>query len=253
MVSRLLRDKGVLEFIDAARLLHERGTNCRLVLVGDADTLNPNAVDETTILAAQQNGWIDWLGRRKDIPEIYRAADAAILPSYREGMPKSLIEAAASGLPIITTDTPGCRETVRFENLGNAKLRDSENGKTKAGGQWTTAMECGEFSPLSTAGVLTPSPPEPEQIHAHSTTETSTSQGIESGENSPHSKSKIGANGILIPPRDAVALADTIEWLALHPAERSRMGLASRKLAEQEFSIETVVQKTLAIYQESQV
>jgi glycosyltransferase involved in cell wall biosynthesis len=58
----------------------------------------------------------------------------------------------------------------------------------------------------------------------------------------------IGANGILVPPRDAAALADAIEWLVLHPAERSRMGLASRDLAEQEFSIETVVEQTLVLY-----
>jgi glycosyltransferase involved in cell wall biosynthesis len=112
MVSRLLRDKGVMELIQAAGILKERGIVCQILLVGDADRVNPNAVDEAFVKNAQQDGWIEWLGRRQDIADLYRAADVAILPSYREGMPKSLIEATACGLAILTTDVPGCREMV---------------------------------------------------------------------------------------------------------------------------------------------
>jgi glycosyltransferase involved in cell wall biosynthesis len=113
MVSRLLVDKGVSELIGAADLLKWRGCLCRVVLVGDADKFNPNAIDQNVVDHAVREGFIEWWGRRSNVASIYRDADMAVLPSYREGFPKSLMEAAACGLPIVTTDMPGCREMVR--------------------------------------------------------------------------------------------------------------------------------------------
>jgi len=113
LVSRLLIAKGIPELIKAARILKERKVVCRIVLVGDVDHDNPHAVPEQMLSQAVDAGWIEAWGRRKDIADIYRQADIATLPSYyREGIPKTLLEAAASGLPIVTTDSVGCRETV---------------------------------------------------------------------------------------------------------------------------------------------
>lgn len=112
MVSRLLADKGVLELIEAGKLLRQRGVACRIALVGDADPENVHAVSDEVLHAAESTGAVELWGRRSDVADIYKQADIAVLPSYREGLPKSLIEAAACGLPIVTTDVPGCREIV---------------------------------------------------------------------------------------------------------------------------------------------
>ena len=113
MVARLLRDKGVGELVAAARILRRDGVRLRVQLVGDIDAKNPNSLTESEANALRVEGVVDWLGHRTDIEAVYAAADIAVLPSYREGLPKSLIEAAASGLPIVTTDTSGCREIVK--------------------------------------------------------------------------------------------------------------------------------------------
>ncbi len=113
MVARLLRDKGVGELVAAARILRCEGVPIRVQIAGDIDTKNPNSLSEEEAKALNAEGVIDWLGYRADIKSVYAAADIAVLPSYREGLPKSLIEAAASGLPIVTTDTSGCREIVK--------------------------------------------------------------------------------------------------------------------------------------------
>ena len=113
LVSRMLWDKGVGEFVEAARRLTEEGVNARFVLVGDPDPANPASVPESALRSWHGQHGVEWLGRRDDIPAVLQAAHIACLPSYREGLPKSLLEAAACGLPIVTTDTPGCREVVR--------------------------------------------------------------------------------------------------------------------------------------------
>ena len=113
LVSRLLMEKGIPELIDAARLLKQRGAGCRVALVGDADPGNPLAVPEEMLSVAESDQVVELWGRRSNIADIYRQADVAVLPSYyREGIPKTLLEAAASGLPIVTTDSVGCREVV---------------------------------------------------------------------------------------------------------------------------------------------
>lgn len=111
--SRMLWDKGVAEFVEAARLLKARGSPARFALVGDTDE-NPAAVPVAQLRDWQQSGMVEWWGRRSDMPQVFAESAIVVLPSvYREGIPKVLIEAAACGRPIVTTDTPGCREIVR--------------------------------------------------------------------------------------------------------------------------------------------
>lgn len=110
--ARLLKDKGVVEFVEAAARLRADGITWRFVLAGTADYRNPTAIDEAQILAWQRDGIIDWWGHCPDMLSVYGRAAIVCLPSYREGMPKSLLEAAAAGCAVVTTDTIGCREAV---------------------------------------------------------------------------------------------------------------------------------------------
>jgi glycosyltransferase involved in cell wall biosynthesis len=112
MVARLLRDKGVHELVDAARILRRQGIAVRVQLVGGVDEGNPNSLTQAEAEALHAEGVVEWLGHRTDVPAIFAQADIAVLPSYREGLPKSMLEAAASGLPLVATDTSGCRELV---------------------------------------------------------------------------------------------------------------------------------------------
>ena len=126
MVSRLLRDKGIREFIDAAKLVKARDNSVRFLLVGDVDDGNPTSLTADQLTELRNSRDVTWLGARTDIAELLGASHIACLPSYREGLPKSLIEAASAGRPIVTTDVPGCREVVT--NLVNGLLvkpRDS--------------------------------------------------------------------------------------------------------------------------------
>jgi len=118
LASRMLYDKGIGEYVEAARRIRQMGVNARFVLIGNIDTGNPSAIPLSQIEAWHQEGCIEWWGWREDMPEVYRQADIACLPSYREGLPKMLIEAGACGLPCVTTDFAGCREVVRNEENG---------------------------------------------------------------------------------------------------------------------------------------
>lgn len=171
--ARLLWDKGVGEFVAAARLLKREGIAARFMLVGTPDKSNPSSISPKQIAAWVKEGVVEYLGWVTDMPRLFANCHIVCLPSYREGMPKSLIEAAAAGRPIVTTDTPGCREVVRH-----------------------------------------------------------------------------GENGLLVPPRDAVALAGALKQLILNRSLREGMGKRGREIAESEFSIEKVAQQTLAIYGE---
>jgi glycosyltransferase involved in cell wall biosynthesis len=168
----MLRHKGVQEFVSAARSLRSRGVNARFVLVGGADFGNPTAVSEATLREWTSDGAVEWWGERSDMPGVLAQSAIVALPSYREGAPKSLLEAAAVGRPIVTSDVPGCRTVVR---------------------------------------------------HGH--------------------------NGLLVPPRDAAALATAITELLDSPDERRRMGSAGRALAEAEWADTHVINATLAMYQ----
>lgn len=112
LAARMLWDKGVAEFVDAAKRLSTANINARFVLVGDPDPANPASVPESTLRSWHGKHGVEWWGRRDDMPAVLQTAHIACLPSYREGLPKSLLEAAACGLPIVTTDAPGCREVV---------------------------------------------------------------------------------------------------------------------------------------------
>jgi glycosyltransferase involved in cell wall biosynthesis len=112
MVSRLLRDKGVYEFIGAAKIVRSKNSSVQFLLVGDIDDGNPTSMNSEAIADLANSIDVTWLGARTDIAELLAESHIACLPSYREGLPKSLIEAASVGRPIVTTDTPGCREVV---------------------------------------------------------------------------------------------------------------------------------------------
>jgi len=170
--ARLLKDKGVLEYIEAIRLLKRQGVNARFWLVGSPDPANITSVSEKQVLAWSQEGLIESFGFREDIAEIFAQSNIVVLPSYREGLPKVLIEAAACGRAVITTDVPGCRDAI-----------------------------------------------DPDK------------------------------SGLLVPVRDAAALAKAIKVLIDNPELRHSMGRAGRALAEQEFSIDNVIDKHLATYQ----
>lgn len=173
MAARLLRDKGLFEFVDAARLLRKQGVPARFWLVGDPDPGNPASVSEVELAKWRNEGVIELLGYREDIAQVFADSSIVVLPSYREGLPKVLIEAAASGRAVVTTDVPGCRDAI-----------------------------------------------DPE------------------------------VTGLLVPPRNATALADAIQRLLTDPELRVRMGRAGRELAEQKFAIEKVIAAHFKVYEE---
>lgn len=169
--SRLLREKGVLEFVEASRILKSRGIVARMALVGTADYKNPSAISENEIKQWVAEGAIEWWGHREDMSAVFRTAAIVCLPSYREGMPKVLLEAAAAGKPAVTTDVQGCREAI-----------------------------------------------------------------------------VPGRTGLLIKPRDPVALADSLQQLLQSQQLQSDFGSAARKLAEEKYGIDAVIKTTLSIY-----
>lgn len=113
MVARLLRDKGVHEFVAAARRIRAERPDCEFVLLGSSHSPNPSAVDAATLASWRAEGCVRHIEQVDDVvPELARA-DCVVLPSYREGVPRSLLEAAAMGKPLIASDVPGCRDAVR--------------------------------------------------------------------------------------------------------------------------------------------
>ncbi len=169
--ARLLWDKGVGEFVVAARLLKVRGVTARFALVGTSDPENPASVPSATLAEWAAEGAVECWGHCLNMLSVYSKAHVVCLPSYREGLPRSLLEAAACGRPIVTTDAPGCREVVQD-----------------------------------------------------------------------------GENGLLVPTRDAGALAMAMERLINDPDLRQRMGEKGRAKAVAEYSLEHVVTATLAAY-----
>jgi glycosyltransferase involved in cell wall biosynthesis len=172
--ARLLWPKGVAEFVEAARILHGRGVDARFILAGIPDTANPSAVPSGRIAEWVAQGHVTHLGWVDDMASLLGDSHLVCLPSYYgEGIPKSLIEAAAAGRAIVTTDMPGCREVVRD-----------------------------------------------------------------------------GDNGLLVPARDANALAGALERLIADRSLRQQMGVRGRVRAEKEFGSEGVIRETLALYAE---
>jgi len=111
--SRMLKDKGAVELVDAARHLRDWNVPFRMVFVGDPDPDNPATVTESTICSWVKEGIIEWWGHKSQMELVLPLAAVVVLPSYREGLPKVLLEAASAGRPIVATDVPGCREVVR--------------------------------------------------------------------------------------------------------------------------------------------
>lgn len=120
LVGRMLRDKGVREFVEAAHRLRDAGVPARFVLVGYPDPENPASIPLEQLRSWHGQKGVEWWGWEEDMVWTWHQVHIACLPSYREGLPKSLLEAAACGLPIVATDAVGCREAVR--NGGNGLL-----------------------------------------------------------------------------------------------------------------------------------
>jgi len=112
MPSRMLRDKGVQDLVEASRLLHRRQVRVRVVLAGEPDHGNPTSISEKRLRQWVAEGAVEWPGRSENMVETYAAAHIVVLPSHAEGVPRALIEASAMGKPIVATDLPGCREIV---------------------------------------------------------------------------------------------------------------------------------------------
>jgi glycosyltransferase involved in cell wall biosynthesis len=174
LAARLLADKGVREFVQAARLLTQQGISARFCLVGSVDLANPTSLTDVELAQWVNEGVVELWGHRSDMPQVLAAAQVVALPSYYgEGLPKVLIEAAACGRAVVTTDHPGCRDAV-----------------------------------------------DP------------------------------GVSGVLVPVRDAVALANALEGLISDPERCLSMGNAGRCLAERAFDVRQVVAAHMRIYQE---
>lgn len=169
--ARMLRDKGVLEFVEAARLLRSRQVALRCVLVGAPDLANPSSLTREQLECWQAEGVVEWWGHRSDMAQLLQQCHLACLPSYREGLPKFLLEAMASGLPVVSTDVPGCRQAVVHEETG-----------------------------------------------------------------------------LLVPARDASALADALAALAADPARRLLMGQRGRARALALYDSGVIIGQTLALY-----
>jgi glycosyltransferase involved in cell wall biosynthesis len=118
MVGRMLWHKGVAEYVECAKILRKKHTNCRFYLIGPIDRLNPAHIDESVINKWELQGNIAYLGQREDIRDLMALADLLVLPSYREGLPTVLAEGAAMGMPLVATDVPGCRDVIEDGSNG---------------------------------------------------------------------------------------------------------------------------------------
>jgi glycosyltransferase involved in cell wall biosynthesis len=112
LVGRMLWDKGVREYVEAARALKEKNPAVRFQLLGEADADNPRAISLSELQAWTASGWVEYLGEVEDVRPYIAAADCLVLPSYREGVPHSLLEGGAMAKPLIAADAPGTREPV---------------------------------------------------------------------------------------------------------------------------------------------
>lgn len=169
--GRLLWLKGVGEFVEAARLLRAEGVSARFVMVGYGEPGNPINVPPETLAAWEAEGAVELWGRRSDMPQVYAQVHIVCLPSYREGIPRVLIEAGACGRAVVAADVSGSRDVVRD-----------------------------------------------------------------------------GQNGLLVPPRDAPALAAALRRLIEDGALRRRLGARGRAIVSAEYSFDRVAAETLAVY-----
>jgi glycosyltransferase involved in cell wall biosynthesis len=128
LISRLITDKGVLEYIDAIRQLKAEGIEARFQILGSIDEMHKRGIKKEIIESWISAGTVEYLGTTDDVRPFIEKADCVVLPSYREGTPRVLLEAASSAKPIIATDVPGCREVVEDQVNGLlCKLKDSKD------------------------------------------------------------------------------------------------------------------------------
>ena len=111
-VGRLLFDKGIQEFMEAAKKIHQNYPNAQFWIVGAIDEGNPSSVNQVLLDQYISEGFIKYFGPSDQVREMMRNCDVVVLPSYREGLPRVMLEALSMAIPVITTDAPGCRETV---------------------------------------------------------------------------------------------------------------------------------------------
>ena len=116
--ARMLWDKGVAEYVEAAKLLRSQGLDARFALVGGTDECNPSGISLAQLQEWAKDGIVEWHGQQENMAAVFQSAHIVCLPSYREGLPKALLEAAACGRAIVTTDVPGCREVVQHGENG---------------------------------------------------------------------------------------------------------------------------------------
>jgi glycosyltransferase involved in cell wall biosynthesis len=129
LAARLLREKGVREFVEAARMLKHRGRTMEFLLAGMPDHGNPNSIRGAEVEQWAREGLVKWLGHVEDMPSLMRSVDVMALPSYyREGVPRSLIEAAACGLALVTTNLTGCREVVNEHGVDGLHVLPRDAG-----------------------------------------------------------------------------------------------------------------------------
>ena len=128
MGCRLLKDKGVFEYIEAAKFLKQKLPNVEFELYGDIDTHNPASLTLEDIQKIKKEGFVKVYGFISDIAKVFCDSNIIVLPSYREGLPKVLIEAAACGRAVVTTDVPGCRDAIEPNITGLlCKVKDTES------------------------------------------------------------------------------------------------------------------------------
>lgn len=128
--ARMLWDKGIAEFVEAARILREQNVKVRFLLAGERDPDNPAAIPAERLQSWRDAGVVEWPGRVDDMATLFSQSTLVCLPSYREGLPKALLEAAACQRALVATDVPGCREIVRHGH--NGLLVPARDGKTLA-------------------------------------------------------------------------------------------------------------------------
>ncbi len=128
LISRLITDKGVLEFVDAIKKLRSNGVTAHFQVLGAMDPLHKRGIKVDLIAEWINSGTIEYLGTTNDVREFIKNADCVVLPSYREGTPRTLLEAASSSKPIIATDVPGCNNVVEHDFNGFlCKLKDPDD------------------------------------------------------------------------------------------------------------------------------
>ncbi|MGK0298203.1 MAG: glycosyltransferase involved in cell wall biosynthesis [Gammaproteobacteria bacterium] len=169
--ARFLKDKGIYEYINAVRILRETNPTVRFVMAGDTDMGNPTSITKEELLVWINEGVVEWWGHSENMENTLSQVNIVCFPSYREGLPKVLLEAASCGRAIVTTDVPGCREVVTD-----------------------------------------------------------------------------GVNGLIVPAKNSIKLAEAIEKLIVAPKLRKQMGESGRERVIQNFDIQRINMETTDLY-----